>query len=521
MKKITALLIAFLLLFSGAPIHAATNQNSVRRSPVYAVSQRFRSDWFREWFRLREERLKKEEQIEKEQKQEKTEDVVEIEEDLTINADESDLTDNDANEDDNDIIDNDDNDVDEDDNDDDDDDNDAIEIQGKNVLDYGAKGDGSTNDTAAIQAALNENERVFIPDGTYCVNVDRPLAPKSGQVINLSDNAILKALPSKHGYNAVIRLLGVSDVSISGGKIVGERYDHIGDSGEWGMGIHVIKGSRNIQISDIEISDCWGDGIFIGDSPTVTDVVIDNVISDNNRRQGLSITDAKNIVVKNSVFKNTNGTKPEAGIDIEPDEGQTSEDIQLINVKCQGNSGSGIDLMGITGLVKDISITDSDVTSNDGMGIRLVNSRDVTISNGKVIDNLYGIEIERDVFNASFSNMIVSQNQKRGLSLVTYEQEQGVEKIAFEDSVFSNNSQKTAGKYDGVRIDAWDSTGYIKDVKFSGCQFIDDQVDHTQGYGITVGFNDKISDIIYDGQSIFKGNINGDLIADSLILNRI
>ena len=38
-----------------------------------------------------------------------------------------------------------------------------------NVLDYGAKGDGTTNDTAAIQAALDANSCVAFPTGTYLV----------------------------------------------------------------------------------------------------------------------------------------------------------------------------------------------------------------------------------------------------------------------------------------------------------------------------------------------------------------
>ena len=39
-----------------------------------------------------------------------------------------------------------------------------------NVRDFGATGDGSTDDSAAIQLALNNAGEVYIPAGTYIVN---------------------------------------------------------------------------------------------------------------------------------------------------------------------------------------------------------------------------------------------------------------------------------------------------------------------------------------------------------------
>lgn len=60
-----------------------------------------------------------------------------------------------------------------------------------NVKDFGAKGNGITNDTACIQAcilACPENSRVYIPAGTYYVG---PLFLKSNITIELHENAHL------------------------------------------------------------------------------------------------------------------------------------------------------------------------------------------------------------------------------------------------------------------------------------------------------------------------------------------
>lgn len=39
-----------------------------------------------------------------------------------------------------------------------------------NVLDYGAVGDGVTDDSAAIQAAINAGQHIYIPEGTYLLS---------------------------------------------------------------------------------------------------------------------------------------------------------------------------------------------------------------------------------------------------------------------------------------------------------------------------------------------------------------
>lgn len=69
-----------------------------------------------------------------------------------------------------------------------------------NVRDFGAKGDGVTDDTNAIQSAINvcpAEGRVLVPEGTYLI---RPLVLKSDLILNLAKGATLLADPEEAHY---------------------------------------------------------------------------------------------------------------------------------------------------------------------------------------------------------------------------------------------------------------------------------------------------------------------------------
>ena len=219
-----------------------------------------------------------------------------------------------------------------------------------NVRDKGAKGDGRTDDAAAIQRAVNEvggkGGRVLIPDGTYLVDANGPnrIMLKSRMMLQLSPGAVLKAIPNGETHYAVLTLDGVSNVTISGGTLEGERDQHQGTKGEWGHGIRMERGTTHITISDIKINNMWGDGIFM---QAVKDIAICRISADHNRRQGISVIEAEGVLVTNSVFKNTRGTAPSAGIDLEPDEAaQNIANVRISNSKFFDNAGAGILILG-------------------------------------------------------------------------------------------------------------------------------------------------------------------------------
>ena len=67
-----------------------------------------------------------------------------------------------------------------------------------NVKDFGARGDGCTDDTSAIQAALDTNEVVSFPAGIYNSNT---IYLRSGGGLHLEEGAVLRALADKTKCN--------------------------------------------------------------------------------------------------------------------------------------------------------------------------------------------------------------------------------------------------------------------------------------------------------------------------------
>jgi polygalacturonase len=222
------------------------------------------------------------------------------------------------------------------------------------VNDIGANGTDTLNDTWAFQKAIDSMAAlgggiVRVRTGNYYINVDTSINMKSHVTLYMYDTTRkLIAIATDTGRYNVISIRNVSDVTIMGGKIIGERYIHTGpvcaNKCEQGYGIG-IYGSNNIKVTRTHIANCWGDGIMLTGSAGISskNITLKRVTSFNNRRQGLSILRVDGVTVDSCAFMNTNGTAPQDGIDIEPDS-DTAQNITITNCEFGYNVGNGIEM---------------------------------------------------------------------------------------------------------------------------------------------------------------------------------
>ncbi len=341
--------------------------------------------------------------------------------------------------------------------------------------DFGAAGDGATNDTAAFEAMLASGaEQFYVPDGTYMIEpttsrtdpvlgeaVRCGLMMRANQRLRMSSNAVLKQIAwvndsANDEGGAMILILGVDNVSVEGGVIQGDWLiggTYTGHDTSSQHGIHIAT-STNVTIKDVTCKGWWADGVTVSywadqaNCDNSKNVELINVHCKNNRRNGMSAVGLDGGAIIGGKYASTLGTSPYAGIDLEPNNvtsiasGQSRvRNVRISGVQTTGNyygivlTCSAADLVtnnSITGCVVDDGIVlekanyntitgnvvkqanDDPDTAAAMSGVRLIDADYNNVAGNFVYDcRRHGIELDASSnHNNVTGNMVASASQK-------------------------------------------------------------------------------------------------------------
>ena len=204
--------------------------------------------------------------------------------------------------------------------------------------------------TRFLQAALDSDGSEIVVDKMPSAWVTTPLKGTSNKRIVFDDGVEMVA--KKGSFLAsgdhLFSFVNCSNIVLSGRALLRMRKaDYQKPPCVKSDQRHVLnfRGCRNVAIEGLTIAEAGGDGIYVGHgNEPCRNFVLRNVTCASNRRQAISVISVDGLLIDHCTFKDTSGTPPAAGIDLEPNRrNQCICNVTLRDSVFENNAGCGIE----------------------------------------------------------------------------------------------------------------------------------------------------------------------------------
>lgn len=218
------------------------------------------------------------------------------------------------------------------------------------VISYGADPSGAQDSTTAIQAAVNAADEVYFPAGTYLCNTvyldNGSFLHGDGAKSIIKYNTAIPLVANAPTPDTFIENITIRELQLLG-KVETEGFSEFK---------HLIRlaGVQNLRIENCLLKGFQGDGICLAGQNTssaerhnknvrIVNCTFDGINNDN--RQGISVTDAEDLMIDKCSFYNCTRSNMPGCIDIEPNAVSFAiiKNISVSNCtfeNCQGGVGN-------------------------------------------------------------------------------------------------------------------------------------------------------------------------------------
>ena len=413
-----------------------------------------------------------------------------------------------------------------------------------NVRDYGAVGDGETNDVVAIQKAIDQagvnGGLVFFPSGTYIISTTLTIANNSVSVAGASRETVTIKNQSNNNPSALIRVgqrtpaLNVTDVTIRDITFDGQS-GTITTASDVYNGLDLASVDR-VRVYNCTVQEIGQNGIAVGGGAAVgphNDIVVDGCTLTDIGLLGISFVDVgRSHINNNTVISTGQSAIALSGTDSFITNNYANRATVPTHLSAS-LSGTEIGfLISIIGADKTVVanniLIDNRNASADGIGSGATTTRSMIVGNYVKFAGLYGIDVEdfttctgNVIENADAygifcgadagqdrdhvviaNNVIVDPNERQaasqfaGIVIVS-----NIAGAVFSDIVITGNtvSDRRGGANDvrnGIRIDTTNLTlndCTIDGNTFSGVQVADLEITGTAVNRLVIGSGNKFT----------------------------